>query len=115
MVLLGFEKDYPNGRWGIKTDHNTSYYNSDYGIYAYLNLGFSCKTVDDIINQKYIYLLRIKNINNFLLFFNTIVISPKVRQDIEAGLATCKEELGEWREKLDQFFDTRDFYNDDER
>lgn len=35
-------------------------------------------------------------------------------EDIEAGLATCKEELGEWREKLDEFFDTRDFYNDQE-
>lgn len=35
-------------------------------------------------------------------------------EDIEAGLATCKEELGEWREKLDEFFDTRDFYNDEE-
>lgn len=34
-------------------------------------------------------------------------------EDIEAGLATCKEELGEWREKLDEFFGEGTSYSND--
>jgi hypothetical protein len=34
-------------------------------------------------------------------------------EDIEAGLATCKEELGEWKEKLDEFFNGGTSYSND--
>jgi len=34
-------------------------------------------------------------------------------EDIEAGLATCKEELGEWKDKLDEFFNGGTSYSND--